>query len=105
VPSTPVSTTSQPEKTHVEHVANATPVQTSPESHTVPDLTPQQLAEDTFSKLKVQAIMYHGVDSSVLINGRSLRLGDSIEGARIFSVEPLAVTLDKEGFQHKYRLK
>jgi putative nucleotidyltransferase with HDIG domain len=105
VPSTRVLTTSQPEKTEVEPAAKATSVQTSPESHTVPDLTPQQMADDTFSKLKVQAIMYHGVDSSVLINGRSLRLGDSIEGARIFSVEPLAVTLDKEGFQHKYRLK
>jgi putative nucleotidyltransferase with HDIG domain len=66
--------------------------------------TPEQLAQETFSKLRVQAIIYRGLESSVMINGQSLRLGDMIEGAKIHSVEPLAVTLEKDGFQHKYRL-
>jgi hypothetical protein len=61
--------------------------------------------DEVFSRLKLQGIMYHGVSSSVLINGKTLHLGDQIEGARVFSVEPLQVTLEKDGMQHKLKLK
>jgi putative nucleotidyltransferase with HDIG domain len=60
---------------------------------------------EVFSGLKLQGIMYHGVSSSVLINGKTLHLGDQIDGARVFSVEPLQVTLEKDGMQHKLKLK
>jgi putative nucleotidyltransferase with HDIG domain len=66
--------------------------------------TREQLAQESLSKLKLQGIMYRGVDSSVLINGRTLRLGDQIDGARIFSVEPLQVTLEKDGVQQRLKL-
>lgn len=60
---------------------------------------------DPLSKLKVQAIMYNGKKSSLVINGRSLRVGDEIEGARIVAVQPSEVTLEKAGLQRILRLQ
>jgi len=99
----PVRNTVQPEKPAPVAEKPVEPAPT-PAPSTTPQHTPEQQAQETFAKLKVQAIMYHGVESSVLINGTSLKLGETIEGARIFSVEPLAVTLEKDGFQRKYKL-
>ena len=61
--------------------------------------------EDPFSKLKVQAIMYNGKKSSLVINGRSLRVGDELDGVRILAVQPNEVTIEKDGLQRVLRLQ
>ena len=62
-------------------------------------------ANDPFSEFRVQAIMYNGRKSSTIINGRSFRLGDEIDGARIVAVEPSEVTLEKGGLKRTLRLQ
>ncbi len=61
--------------------------------------------EDPFSKLKIQAIMYNGKKSSLIINGRSVRVGDEVEGARILAVQPNEVTVERAGLQRVLRLQ
>lgn len=70
-----------------------------------PSQTTVAPAEDPFSSLKVQAIMYNGKKSSLIINGRSLRVGDEVDGIRIVSVQPNEVTLEKGGAQRVLRLQ
>jgi putative nucleotidyltransferase with HDIG domain len=55
--------------------------------------------------LKLQAILFNGSKSSLVINGQSLHLGDEVEGAKIVSVGKDAVTLEKDGAQRKLTLK
>ena len=62
-------------------------------------------AADPFANLKIQAIMYNGKKSSLVINGRSLRVGDEVDGARILAVQPNEVTLEKAGLQRVLRLQ
>jgi putative nucleotidyltransferase with HDIG domain len=61
--------------------------------------------EDDFAKLKIQAIMFNGKKSSLVINGRSFRVGDEVDGARIVAVEPNEVTFEKAGSQRVLRLQ
>lgn len=65
----------------------------------------QSATDDPISRLKVQAILFNGKKSSLVINGRSFRLGDEIEGARIVAVQPSEVTLEKAGLQRVLRLQ
>ena len=50
-------------------------------------------------ELKLQAIMFSGIQSSAIINGKTLRLGEEIEGARVLKITPEQVTLDRGGKQ------
>jgi putative nucleotidyltransferase with HDIG domain len=61
--------------------------------------------DDAISKLKVQAILFNGEKSSLVINGRSFHVGDEVEGARIVSVQQSEVTLEKAGIQRTLRLQ
>jgi hypothetical protein len=49
------------------------------------------------SSLKLQAILYKGPKSSLIINGRTLHVGDEVEGARIVTAEPQSITIEKAG--------
>jgi hypothetical protein len=51
--------------------------------------------QEIVPKLKVQAILFQGAKSSLVINGRTFRLGDEVEGARIVNIAPQAITLEK----------
>jgi putative nucleotidyltransferase with HDIG domain len=62
-------------------------------------------AEDPFANLKVQAIMYNGKKSSLIVNGRSLRVGDELDGIRVLAVQPSEVTFEKAGLQRVLRLQ
>ena len=55
--------------------------------------------------LKLQAILFNGAKSSLVINGQSLHLGDEVEGARIVAIERGGVTLEKDGEQRKLILR
>jgi len=61
--------------------------------------------EPEFPELKVQAIMYNGAKSSLVINGRSCHLGDEIEGVRIVGVLQDEVTVERSGLQRKLKLR
>jgi putative nucleotidyltransferase with HDIG domain len=54
--------------------------------------------------LKLQAIIYKGSSSSLLINGQSLHIGDEIDGARITAVERSSILVEKAGAQRKIEL-
>lgn len=56
-------------------------------------------AEAAFALLKLQAIMYRGPQSTVIINGKTARLGEEISGARIVAIAPRQVTLEHTGHQ------
>jgi len=50
-----------------------------------------------FPKLKLQGIYFRRTNPSVLINGRTLFVGDRIEGARVVTVDRQTVTLEFSG--------
>lgn len=52
-----------------------------------------------FPNLKLQGIYYRLNNPSVLINGRTLFVGDRIEGARVVKIERQSVTLEVNGQQ------
>lgn len=56
-------------------------------------------------QLKLQAIMYNGIHSSAIINGRSLRLGEEIEDARILTITPAEVTIERGGAKENLRMR
>lgn len=58
----------------------------------------------SFDDLKLQALIYNGTKSSIIINGRSFRVGDEISGAKIVAVQPREVILERAGAQHTLRL-
>jgi putative nucleotidyltransferase with HDIG domain len=77
----------------------------APRKSAASEAPPAPVVEDAFAKLKVQAIMYNGKKSSLVINGRSLRVGDEVDGVRIVAVQPNEVTLEKAGAQRVLRLQ
>jgi putative nucleotidyltransferase with HDIG domain len=55
--------------------------------------------------LKLQALVFNGPKSSLVINGRSLRVGDEIDGVKIVEVQPNEVVVEKEGLKHTLRME
>lgn len=55
-------------------------------------------------ELKLQAVLYNGDKSAVIINGVLLRLGDSIEGARVSLITPRRVTLQQKAGERTLQL-
>jgi MSHA biogenesis protein MshK len=55
--------------------------------------------------LKLQAVVFNGPKSSMVINGRSLRVGDEIDGVKIVEVQPNEVIVEKEGLKHTLRME
>jgi putative nucleotidyltransferase with HDIG domain len=70
-----------------------TPEQPELEPKTVNSQPPLEHPGRLSSKLNLQALMYVGVHSSVVINGVLLHLGDSIEGWQVLSIREQDVTL------------
>ena len=61
-------------------------------------------AEDALAGLKLQAVTFNGTKSSMVINGRTLHVGDEIGGAKIVGVEANEVILEKAGLKHTLRM-
>jgi len=59
---------------------------------------------DPFSGLKLQAILFNGLKSSVVINGHTFRLGDEVNGVRIISVNQREVDVEANGATRKLSL-
>lgn len=66
---------------------------------------PAEAHEDFTAGLKLQAILFNNSKSSLVINGRTYKLGDEINGARIVDVSSAEVTLEKGEQLQKLHLK
>ena len=62
-----------------------------------PVSAPAVASKPEFPALKLQGIFYRASDPSVLINGRTLLIGDSVEQAKILKIERESVTLEWNG--------
>jgi hypothetical protein len=58
-----------------------------------------------FPTLKLQGIYYRMSNPTVLINGQTLTVGDSIEGARIVKIERQGVVLEMGGQKKELTLR
>jgi hypothetical protein len=58
-----------------------------------------------FDEIKVQAIIYNPSHPVVLINGKSLNVGDHINGLEVISIERSKVVLSGNGEQKTFALK
>ena len=88
---TPVAPAKGPE------IATNLPPKTA--SQGIPETAP------SFPQLKLQAVMYDGVNSKARINGRSLSVGDEIEGVRVAAIKPGLVVIERSGVQRKLELR
>lgn len=70
----------------------AAPVASAPTSEPA-----RKLAPGEFPELKVQAIYYRLKGPSVLINGRTVKQGEEIEGARVLKIDRNSVTVQANG--------
>ncbi|HEX7860457.1 MAG TPA: HDOD domain-containing protein [Verrucomicrobiae bacterium] len=68
--------------------------------------TPAPVAvNDAVKHLKLQAVMFNGQRSSLVINGFSLHVGDEIDGVKIIEVQPNEVIVEREGAKYTLRLQ
>jgi len=72
---------------------------TPPATSSVPLLAtaPQPAAPRPFPALALQGITYQGKASSALINGKTLFIGEHVNGAVIVNITPNSVTLEMDG--------
>jgi len=76
----------KPVAARTNSVARVTRIATNP--------PPQPVAFPTF---KLQGVVYRQPDPSVLINGRTFFVGESVEGAKIIAIEPHSATFEWKG--------
>jgi hypothetical protein len=55
--------------------------------------------------LSLQAVMFNGAKSTMVINGRTMRVGDEINGVKIVEVQTNEVIVEKEGQKHTLRME
>jgi hypothetical protein len=58
---------------------------------------PKPPPQATFPSLNLQGILYHPSKPSALINGQTLYVDETIEGAHVVSIERQCVTVDFNG--------
>ena len=58
----------------------------------------------SFPPMKLQGIYYRVGDSTVLINGRNLTIGDEIDGVKIADIDRQSVTLEFQGQTKELRI-
>lgn len=56
-------------------------------------------------ELKLQGIFYRLKNPSAMINGQTIGVGETVDGARVVSIERTAVVLSRDGRQETLRLK
>jgi MSHA biogenesis protein MshK len=58
---------------------------------------PTTLAKAVVPKLKLQGIFYRPNNPSAMVNGKTLFIGDSIDGAKVTAIEADSVTIEMDG--------
>lgn len=82
------------------HVAQAgPPVTTKTVPKTQPATTTATLAASEFPELRLTGVILHGSRSSAVINQRTLRKGEFIDGVRLVEVHENRVVVEKDGVQ------
>ena len=80
----------------VAQTQNAVAVQTLTEaSDPKPETVP--VIEEVFPVLKLTGIIYHRTSPSVIVNGKSLFIGETTQGARLTKVSPTSATFEFDG--------
>lgn len=69
----------------------------SPKPAVVPVASPPPLPKPAFPELKLQGIFYLASRPSALISGKTVFRGDTVQGAKVVSIEKLSVTLEFAG--------
>jgi putative nucleotidyltransferase with HDIG domain len=64
-----------------------------------------EAVNDAVKHLKLQAVMFNGQKSSLVINGFSLHVGDEIDGVKILEVQPNEVIVERDGAKHTLRMQ
>lgn len=85
---------SKPVAARTNPVARVTKIATNPPRIQTQQTTNQPVAFPTF---KLQGVVYRQPDPSVLIDGRTFFLGESVEGAKIIAIEPHSATFEWQG--------
>jgi hypothetical protein len=81
--------------------ATASNVQANPSIATATVAAPVQC----FSSVKVQGIFYSANQATVIINGKSLGVGERINGVEVISIGPLSVVLSCNGERRAFNVK
>ena len=81
-------------------VANAALDPTQP----APSAATAATAGTVEAALVLQSIVRGGRQSQVVINGKTLRLGDELGGAKLLAIYPNSVVLERQGQQQVLRL-
>ena len=76
---------------------------TPPPANIIPAETPAPRPKPP--ELKLQAIYYRMRGPTVLINGKTLKVGDMIDGAKLVSIERSYVEVEVQGTRRKLTLK
>ena len=63
----------------------------------VAKVAPVAVPEVKFPPMKVTGIVYNGDKSTAVINGRTVQVGEMIEGVRVVSIKPGVITLELSG--------
>lgn len=92
VPATPV----QPVATNLAATESANPSATNASPETIPVVA---LAAPVPPPLKLQGIFYRPSNPTVMINGKTVGVGELVSGARILKIEREEVTLERNGKQ------
>jgi hypothetical protein len=58
-----------------------------------------------FPELKLQGIFYRPNNSSALISGRNLYVGDDVEGSKVISIDRSSVKVESGGETRVLRLR
>jgi putative nucleotidyltransferase with HDIG domain len=66
---------------------------------------PPEISNESFPPLKLQAVMFDEHNPQVRINGRSLHLGDEIQGVHITAISPDSVTVERLGLMKKIEMR
>jgi putative nucleotidyltransferase with HDIG domain len=86
-----------PSNVSIEKEEKAAPPAEKPQVAEIP--TPKE------PEFKLQAVLYNGEKSAAIINGVLLRIGDSVEGARVESIAARQVTLRQKNGERTLRLE
>jgi type II secretory pathway component PulC len=64
-----------------------------------PDDAPPEVppVKDSWEMFKLQGIFFSGTNSTAIINNRTLKIGEEIDGVKILSISPKTVIVDYRG--------
>ena len=103
---TAVAATTQPTKATPTHSASTTAANTTPKNNTTPGTTTPSTTTTannnttTQKPIRLQSIFYRLKNPTVILNGKTLSIGDTVDGIKVVSIQRTSVEVVQNG---KYR--